>query len=153
MKNNVGNKKIKNATQINRYGKHFKSKLELYCYQKLKDANLNFQYEGQKFVLVEPFMFNNNSFEMRKTKDGKQFNKVTNKIRAMTYTPDFVGHYPNSKDKFAIETKGSKNDAFPLRWKMFKKYIADRDMKMDLYMPRNKHQIEETIERIKHYAG
>ena len=35
-----------------------------------------------------------------------------------TYTPDFVGN------GFIIETKGNPNEAFPLRWKLFKKLIS-----------------------------
>ena len=61
----------------------------------------------------------------------------------MTYTPDFVG------DKWIIETKGNPNDAFPLRWKLFKKYLVDHDLIYDLYVPRNHKQIDETIKQIK----
>ena len=38
------------------------------------------------------------------------------KVRAMTYTPDFVD--PNNK--WIIEVKGYANDVFPLKWKLFK---------------------------------
>ena len=105
------NKKVKNARKIKYAGIQFDSKLEVYCYKKLKEANLKFKYAENRFILVEGFTFIGQSYEMRKTKDGKTFKPVTNSIRPMTYTPDFVGYYPNSNRKFIIETKGNPNDA------------------------------------------
>ena len=106
----VANKKVRNARKIEYDGILFDSKLEVYCYKKLKEANLHFKYEGQKFELLSPFDFNGKSYEMRKAKGGKTFKPVTNKIRGMIYTPDFVGTYPHSKRKVYIETKGNPND-------------------------------------------
>ena len=145
------NKKVKNARKIEYNGILFDSKLEVYCYKKLKEANLPFKYEGQTFVLIEPIKFKGKSYEMRKVKDGKTFKPVTNNIRAMTYTPDFVGHYPHSKRKVYIETKGQPNDQFPIRWKLFKRYLALNNIEADLFMPRNQKQIDQMVELIKDY--
>jgi len=137
------NKKVRNATPLEYYGKQFKSKLELYCYKKLKEANLNFTYEEHKYELVPSFKFKNNSWELYKRKGLRVFGKQRPLIRSITYTPDFVGK------EWIIETKGNPNDAFPLRWKLFKKYIMDKKINIDLYMPRNQKQIDETIKIIK----
>ena len=42
-------------------------------------------------------------------------------ILPIKYTPDFIGK------GFIIETKGRANESFPMRWKMFKKYINKHD--------------------------
>lgn len=150
-RSNTPNKKVKNAKVIEYEGKTFKSKLEVYCYKKLKDANLSFQYEGQTYTLLEPFELQVDSYELRKTKEGKVFKKVTNKIRKMTYTPDFVGYFPNSKKKFIIEAKGMPNDSFPIRWKLFKKYIYDHNIDAVLFMPRNQKSTNEMVDIIRNY--
>ena len=38
------NKKVRNATILEYHGITFKSKLEVHCYKKLKEANIKFQY-------------------------------------------------------------------------------------------------------------
>lgn len=119
------NKKIKNATPVNCDGIHFKSRLEKYCYKKLKENKIKAEYEKHTYTLVEGFEF-----------DGK-------KIRPMTYTPDFVGK------NFVIECKGQQNDAFPLRWKLFKLYLHNKKKNVKLYLPRNLKQVDEVIEMIK----
>lgn len=119
------NKKVKNATKRTVDGINFKSKLEVYCYEQLKKHKISAEYENHKFEILPPFIYN-----------GK-------KIRKMTYTPDFVG------DSFVIECKGNPNDAFPLRWKIFKYYLYKNNIQYDLYLPRSKKQIDETIEKIK----
>lgn len=142
------NKKVRNATVLNYYGKTFKSKLELHCYKKLKEANIKFQYEEIKYELVPGFTFENDSYELFKRKGKRVFGLQRSTIRSISYTPDFVGYYPHSKTKFIIETKGNPNDSFPLRWKLFKKYLQDNKYNIDLYMPRNQKQVEEVVELI-----
>ncbi len=137
------NKKIRNATVLNYYGKTFKSKLELYCYKKLKEANLKFTYEEHKYELMPTFQFENDSWELFKRKGVRTFGKQRPHIRSINYTPDFVGK------GWIIETKGNPNDVFPVKWKLFKKYIHDNKLNITLYMPRNQKQIDETIEIIK----
>ena len=124
-KKQTKNKKVRNATAKVVDGINFKSKLEVYCYEQLKQNNIQAEYESHKFEILPSFEY-----------DGK-------KIRKMTYTPDFVG-----KD-FVIECKGNPNDAFPLRWKIFKYYLYKNNIKYNLYLPRSKKQIDETITKIK----
>lgn len=119
------NKKVKNATKKTIDGISFKSKLEVHCYEQLKSNNIPAEYENHKFEILPPFEYN-----------GK-------KVRKMTYTPDFVGK------NFIIECKGNPNDAFPLRWKIFKYYLYKNNIQYDLYLPRSMKQVDETVEKIK----
>ena len=118
------NKKVKNATPITYNGIEFKSKLEAYCYKSLVKRNIPVEYESTTFTIIEPFEYNNQ------------------KIRHMTFKPDFVG------DDFVIECKGFMNDAFPLRWKVFKYYLYQNNFKYDLYLPRNMKNVDTVVEDI-----
>jgi hypothetical protein len=64
------------------------------------------------------------------------------KILSIKYTPDFVG-----KD-FIIECKGRANESFPLRWKLFKKYLTDNKLYPRLYKPQNQKECDKVIELI-----
>jgi hypothetical protein len=138
------NKKVRNATVCRKDGIQFKSKLELYTYNKLKQSKLGGEYENHRFDLLEKFEFKNTSVEKHRKKGAYIYNKISNKIRGITYTPDFV----NLKDKWIIECKGYANDQFPLRWKLFKKTINDKELNFDLYLPTNQTQVDETIRLI-----
>jgi len=139
--------KVRNATPTTVDGINFKSKLEVYCYEQLKSSGISFKYEEDRFTLVEPFTFTHDSWELGKIKGERSFKKANPNIRAITYTPDFVGVY--DKQPFIIETKGLMTDSFPMRWKLFKKHIQEGKIQYDLYMPRNRKQIDETINIIK----
>ena len=133
--------KVKNATVSKHKGKTFRSKLELYCYKALTKAKINFEYEQPKFTIQESFTHKGDCWEVNKRKKPYTLvNKI--KVRAMTYTPDFS----NMKDGWLIECKGHANDAFPLRWKLFKKHLQDTGQRLDLYMPTNQKQIDHVIE-------
>jgi hypothetical protein len=139
----VINKKVRNATIISYFGITFKSKLELYCFKKLKELNITFKYEEHTFELIPSFEFKNDSYELFKKSGARYFGPQRTHVRGMTYTPDFVG------DHWIIETKGNPNDAFPLKWKLFKRYLVEHNMNVDLYMPRNQKQVDEVIQIIK----
>lgn len=138
-KKKVINKKVRNATIISYNGITFKSKLELYCYKKLTEAKIKFKYEEVTFELISSFQFKGDSYELFKKGGKRYFGPKRSTIRGMTYTPDFVG------DGWIIETKGNPNDTFPLKWKLFKKYLTDNNINVDLYMPRNQGQVDEVI--------
>ena len=120
----TSNKKVKNATPLEYDGVHFKSKLEMYCYKLFKENNIPVEYENVKFQILEPFSYNDE------------------KVRAMTFLPDFVG------DSFIVECKGFMNDAFPLRWKLFKHYLYRNKLRYTLYLPRNKKDVETVVNEI-----
>lgn len=137
--------RARNVTPIEIDGIQFRSKLEGYCYKLLKSNKIPFYYERHSFILIKSFSFPNDSWEYRKVKGEKVFTKTNPTIRAITYKPDFT----NLKEGWIIECKGMMNDAFPLRWKLLKRYIAENKLSYDLYMPRNKKQVEEVVNLIK----
>ncbi len=134
------NKKVRNATQSTFDNKLFKSKLELYCYKRLKELNIPFRYEEFVFKIVDGFNCTADSYE--KKKNGT-FGKVSKKIRPITYKPDFVGN------GWIIETKGNPNETWPIRLKLFKKYLTELSEDWILFIPRNKKQVDESLEIIK----
>lgn len=133
------------AKEVSYYGIKFKSKLELYTYKKLKEVDIKFTYEGKTFILLDKFDFINKSMELFKQKNIKVFDWQRELIRGITYTPDFS----NLKSGWIIECKGHPNDAFPLKWKLFKYYLTKNNMKIDLFMPRNQKQVTIVVNYIK----
>jgi len=120
----------------------FASGLERYMYQALKKAKIHALYEGATFELQEGFMFDNESFERQSNGKGDMVNRGSKKILNIKYTPDFVS------DTFIIETKGRANESFPIRWKMFKKYVKVNLPHVTLYKPQNQKECDKVIELI-----
>ena len=133
----------------NNLGK-FKSAIEKYCSDSLKSAKIPFDYEEKEFVLMDKFRFENKYFKMTaKKKDmSDRSNSIQQPIR---YTPDFV-----AKDgSWIIETKGylpSHHD-FPMRWKLFLRYIMDNELNYDVYLAKNRQQVDQAISEIKKSMG
>jgi len=120
----------------------FASGLEKYMYKALKDAKIDFEYEGKTFELVPSFTFSNACFERQSNGKGDYINRGNKKVLNLKYTPDFVGL------DFIIETKGRANDSFPLRWKLFKEWMILNNDKRTLYKPQNQAECLKTIELI-----
>ena len=123
-------------------GIQFASGLEKYMYQALKRAKIQAIYEGATFVLQEDFKFNVDSYERQSNGKGQMVNRGQKKIQNIKYTPDFIS------DSFIIECKGRANETFPLRWKMFKKYVNWKMKHVTLYKPQNQKECDEVIELI-----
>ena len=123
-------------------GIKFASGLEEYMYIALKNANVHAVYEGATFVLQEDFIFNVDSYERQANGKGQMVNRGQKKIQNIKYTPDFVS------DSFIIECKGRANESFPLRWKMFKKYVKHKMKHVTLYKPQNQKECDLVIELI-----
>ena len=120
----------------------FASGLEVYMYKALKKAKIRAIYEGATFELQEGFMFNTDSYERQANGKGEMVNRGQKKILNIKYTPDFVS------DSFIIECKGRANESFPIRWKMFKKYVNDNLKHVILYKPQNQKECDKVIELI-----
>lgn len=125
MKKKSQNKKVRNATKIEFDGIKFRSKLEMYTYKKLKEANIFTEYEQHRYELLPAFTFH-----------GK-------KVRAMTYLPDFVGK------GFVIECKGFANDAFPLRKKLFEFWLSNNMPNVEYYIVRTQKEVDTMIDELK----
>ena len=123
-------------------GIKFASGLEKYMYQALKNAKIKATYEGETYVLQESFAFEVDSYERQANGKGDLVNRGQKKILNIKYTPDFVS------DSFIIECKGRANESFPLRWKMFKKYVNHKMKHVTLYKPQNQKECDEVISLI-----
>ena len=120
----------------------FASGLEKYMYIALQKAKIHAIYEGATFELQEGFMFDNESYERQSNGKGDMVNRGSKKILNIKYTPDFVS------DTFIIETKGRANESFPMRWKMFKKYVKANLPYVTLYKPQNQKECDKVVELI-----
>lgn len=119
------NKKVRNATKQEIDGIVFRSKLEAYTYQKLKEAGILAEYEQHRYTLLPKFIYNNST------------------VRAITYLPDFVG------DGFVIECKGFATDSWANREKLFKYYLSLNEPDTKFYLVKNKKQVDELINILK----
>lgn len=123
-------------------GIKFQSNLEMYMYKALKEAGIEAKYEGETFVLQEGFMFENDAIERQSNGKGEFKNRGNKKILPIKYTPDFIG------EDFILEVKGRANETFPLRYKMFKKYVKDNLPHVTLYKPQKQDECDEVIKLI-----
>tara|TARA_R110002012_G_scaffold153422_2_gene313483 strand:+ start:42 stop:494 length:453 start_codon:yes stop_codon:yes gene_type:complete len=130
------------AKKVTFDGIKFASGLEKYMYQALKKAKIKAIYEGETYVLQEAFHFDIDTYERQSNGKGDMVNRGQKKILNIKYTPDFVS------DSFIIECKGRANESFPLRWKMFKKYVNHKMKHVTLYKPQNQKECDEVISLI-----
>ena len=116
----------------------FKSRIELLCYNKLKESKLkDYGYERSKIILQDTFTY-----------DGKYYTKGTGtmglacygrKILHISYTPDFT---------IVKNGKGYERDDFKLKKKMFL-YWLNKNSPQSLYIECfNSRQIDEAIQLI-----
>ena len=130
------------AKKVSFDGINFASGLEKYMYMALKKSKIHAIYEGSTFELQEGFMFDVDSYERQGNGKGDMVNRGQKKILNIKYTPDFVS------PSFIIECKGRANESFPLRWKMFKKYVKKQIPHVTLYKPQNQKECDKVIELI-----
>ena len=130
------------AKKVTFDGIKFASGLEKYMYIALKKAKIKAKYEGQTYIVQEGFEFKNKSYERQSNGKGDLVNRGCKKILPIKYTPDFIS------SSFIIECKGRANESFPLRWKMFKKYVNDNLKHVTLYKPQNQKECDKVIELI-----
>ena len=130
------------AKKVSFDGITFASGLEKYMYIALKKAKIRADYEGATFVLQDDFKFEIDSYERQANGKGDMVNRGQKKIQSIKYTPDFVS------SSFIIECKGRANESFPMRWKMFKKYVNHKMKHVTLYKPQNQKECDKVIELI-----
>jgi len=120
----------------------FASGLEKYMYKALKEAKIKAEYEGESYQLLDSFVFDTTSYERQANGKGDMVDRGNKKVLGIKYTPDFI-----AKD-FIIETKGRANESFPIRWKLFKKYVKENLPQVTLYKPQNQKECDKVIELI-----
>ena len=117
------NKKIRNATEVTYDGITFKSKLECSLYKVLKEEGFNVSYEKDTFILIPGFRPTVTFYKRSKS---RVFKLDLSKIRPVTYTPDFTIDTDNGI--YFIEAKGIENDVYPLKRKLFRKYLEENSL-------------------------
>lgn len=104
----------------NNEGIKFDSKLEMYCYEQLTAAEINFIFQ-YKYVLQDKFRYNNVA------------------IRQITLTVDF--YLPELN--IIIDTKGFQRGDNKLKWKMLKAKLQDTSP--IIYFPTSQKRVLELI--------
>ena len=132
------------SRKISYDGHNFASGLEKYMYMALQKAKIRAKYEGETFVLLNGFHFENEVYERQANSKGEFVNRGEKRILPIKYTPDFIG------EDFIIETKGRPNESFPIRWKLFKKLVTEQFPSYTLFKPQNQKDCDHTIIQIKH---
>ena len=130
------------AKKVTYDGIKFASGLEKYMYIALKKAKIKAKYEGKTYTIQEGFEFDVQSYERQSNGKGEFKNRGNKKILPIKYTPDFVSR------SFIIECKGRANESFPMRWKLFKKYVKVNMPRVTLYKPQNQKECDTVIELI-----
>ena len=131
------------SKKISYDGHNFASGLEKYMYMALKKAKIKAKYEGETFVLLNGFHFENEVYERQANSKGEFINRGEKRILPIKYTPDFIG------EDFIIETKGRPNESFPIRWKLFKKLVTEQFPSYTLFKPQNHKECDRVIEILK----
>ena len=131
------------SKKISYEGHNFASGLEKYMYMALQKAKIKAKYEGETFVLLNGFHFENEVYERQANSKGEFINRGEKRILPIKYTPDFIG------DDFIIETKGRPNESFPIRWKLFKKLVTEQFPGYILFKPQNHKECDRVIEILK----
>ena len=147
------NKKIRGATPKEFNNIKFRSILECSCYKKLLESGLKFSYEKEKIILQEGFNPSIPIYYPNKIKAGtyaKELTLQSNRIRSITYTPDFIIFKDNYK--IYIEVKGNPNDAYPRTRKLFLNYLEtlnkNKASKCMFFEPHTVKQMQQTIDII-----
>lgn len=123
-------------------GIQFRSGLEKHTYLALKEAGLYEMYEVEVFQLIDGFSLPNLSIEKQANGKGEFVNRGGKKILGIKYTPDFTGY------DYIIECKGRANESFPLRWKLFKRWLVNNGETRTLYKPQNQKDVAIMIKLI-----
>lgn len=143
------NKKVINATPEEYSNIRFKSKIEVMVYKTLLQHGFKPEYETHTYTIWEGFKPTVPFYTRNKAKATVLSLK---KLINITYTPDFYIEYEGLK--IIIEVKGSTNDVFPYKFKMFRWHIEnmpDKDNYL-IFEIFTKRQLLESIEIIKSYA-
>lgn len=143
------NNKVKNAQIIVYNEITFKSKLDLMAYKLLEEKGFNPQYEQHTFIIWQGFRPVVPFFTKNKARQVINNNK---KLINITYTPDIYFEYQGYK--VIIEMKGFTNDVYPIKVKLFRKYMeqlqdSNNYLLFELY---TKQQLLTAIQIIEEYG-
>lgn len=139
------NKKIINASPLEYDGISFKSKLEKMAYQTLKEQGFPVLYEPKKFIIWEGFRPNVPFYN--KDASTRMLKMDSKKVIDISYTPDLMFEYNNHL--IIIEMKGFENDTYPLKKKIFRKWLESNYPNSIYFEIFTKKQLLQAIDIIK----
>jgi len=139
-------RKLINAKKTTYKGKNFQSRLEVYMFKVLDDYGIKAKYEEESFTIIDKFYFPNPSYEKTMSSKISLTNKGGKNHLAVTYKPDFI--IENGNQRIIIECKGLATDVFQMRFKLFKKWIADNNLDYILFTPRNQGQCDFVLSEV-----
>lgn len=134
---------VVNATKTKVDGIQFASTLESRMYILLRDNGIKAKYEGQTYEVFKGFTYPSECYEKYLKKNKFMVNRPS--VLKISYTPDFIGE----NEEFIIEVKGRPNEAFPLRWKMFKALMNQRKNPPIIFKPSTVGECEQVIQILK----
>ena len=112
-------------------------------YSLLKQAKIKFTYEGTSYETFEKLDYPAENWERVRKNSPQMVDKRTS--QNITYTPDFIGE----NEEWFIEVKGRPNESFPIRWKLFKKKMSERENPPIIFKPTNKMDCIQVVEILK----
>lgn len=139
------NKKIINASPLEYDGISFKSKLEKMGYQTLKEQGFPVLYEPRKFIIWEGFRPNVPFYN--KDASTRMLKMDSKKVIDISYTPDLMFEYNNHL--IIIEMKGFENNTYPLKKKIFRKWLESNYPNSIYFEIFTKKQLLQAIDIIK----
>lgn len=139
------------ATKVKVDGIEFSSKLEAFMWTELKRLGVKAKYESEVFELLPPFILPNEVWERKGNSKGDMYMQINSNIRKVTYKPDFIIYDESGAIHTIIETKGRPNEAFPIRWKLFKYIIYKRFPGVIIFKPQKQSECTQTAEKISEY--
>ena len=139
------NKKIINASPLEYDGIFFKSKLEKMAYQTLKEQGFPVLYEPKKFIIWEGFRPNVPFYN--KDTSTRMLKMDSKKVIDISYTPDLMFEYNNRL--IIIEMKGFENNTYPLKKKIFRKWLESNYPNSIYFEIFTKKQLLQAIDIIK----
>lgn len=139
------NKKIINASPLEYDGISFKSKLEKMAYQTLKEQGFPVLYEPRKFIIWEGFRPNVPFYN--KDASTRMLKMDSRKVIDISYTPDLMFEYNNHL--IIIEMKGFENNTYPLKKKIFRKWLESNYPNSIYFEIFTKKQLLQAIDIIK----
>lgn len=139
------NKKIINASPLEYDGISFKSKLEKMAYQTLKEQGFPVLYEPRKFIIWEGFRPNVPFYN--KDASTRMLKMDNKKVIDISYTPDLMFEYNNHH--IIIEMKGFENNTYPLKKKIFRKWLESNYPNSIYFEIFTKKQLLQAIDIIK----
>lgn len=140
-------KKPVNSIKQSYDGIDFDSTPEMDMYILLKKAGIKFNYIGKEnslYKLVPEAKYEAECYERPQKRSPKL--KDVRKISGLGYTADFVGE----NEEWFIEVKGRRLGDFNIRWKLFKKWLNQRDEPNPiLFMPVTPQDMRQVIDILK----